>query len=210
MSYTRAQDAEIDAWGKLGNTGWSWAALFPYYLKSENYEIPTGAMKSAGASYTSGVHGYAGPLKTGYVYEMANDTLPHVFNTTIQNLGVPFNQDVNGGKMRGYTVYPRTVDTAKDVREDAGRAYYFPFTSRTNLHMQVNTTVTRILWAASTGPNVTASGVQTTSASGQAQIYQARKQVILAAGALKTPQVLELSGVGNPRSASRLFKLIER
>ena len=107
MSYTRAQDVQIDAWGQMGNNGWNWANLFPYYLKSEGYEIPTAAMESAGASYISSYHGFSGPLKNGYVYEMANDTLPHVFNSTVQNLGVPFNQDVNGGKMRGYMVYSR-------------------------------------------------------------------------------------------------------
>ena len=202
MSYTRAEDVQINAWGQLGNKGWDWATLLPYYLKSEGYQIPTAAMQAAGASYIAADHGFNGPLKNGYTYEMANDSLPHVLNTTIQNLGVPFNRDPNGGKMRGYTVYPRTVDTVKDVREDAGRAYYFPYAARTNLHMQVNTTVTKILWAASTGANVTASGVQAVSTAGTLQTYQANKEVILAAGSLKTPQVLELSGVGNPRFVS--------
>ena len=199
MSYTRAQDVQIDSWQALGNPGWTWANLYPYYLKSEKFEVPTAAMQSAGASYVSSYHGYSGPLKNGYVYEMANDTLPHVFNTTLINLGIPFNQDVNGGKMRGYMVYPRTVDTAADVREDAGRAYYFPYTSRTNLHMLVNTTVTKINWGANTGSNATASGVSAVGAAGVTSTYIANKEVILAAGTLKTPQILELSGVGNPR-----------
>lgn len=199
MAYTRAENTQIDVWGQLGNNGWSWATLFPYYLKSEDYEMPDVAMENAGASFVSSYHGFSGPLKNGYTFEMANDSLPHVFNSTLQNVGVPFNQDVNGGKMRGFMVYPRTVDTFSDVREDAGRAYYYPYTGRANLHMQANTTVTKILWGASTNSNATASGVQAVGSSGATQTYQATKEVILAAGSLKTPQILELSGVGNPR-----------
>ena len=100
--------------------------------------------------------------------------------------------------MRGYNIYPRTIDTIANVREDAARAYYWPFTSRTNLQLMVNTVATKIVWAASNGSNATVSGVQVTKADGTTQTINARKEVIISAGSLRSPQLLELSGVGNP------------
>ena len=199
MSYTRAETAQIDAWEQLGNTGWNWNTLFPYYLKSENYQIPGPNQIKGGASYVSSYHGFTGPLKAGYTYATATDSLPSTINSTFQSLGVPWSKDVSGGKMRGFTVYPRTVDPIAKVREDAARAYYWPYTSRSNLKMMANTVATKILWASSTGANVTASGIQVTKSDGSNVTINARKEVILAAGAVKTPMLLELSGIGNPR-----------
>ena len=199
MAYTRAEDAQIDAWEQLGNAGWNWKTLFPYHLKSESYQIPGVQQMSGGASYVPSFHGFNGPLKVGYTRKTATDSLPSTLNSTFQNLGVPYSKDVNGGKMRGFNVYPRTVDFAADVRADAARAYYWPFTSRTNFQMMTKTTATKILWATSTGTNATASGVQVTKADGTVMTISARKEVILAAGALKTPLLLEVSGIGNPK-----------
>ena len=100
--------------------------------------------------------------------------------------------------MRGYNIYPRTIDTAANVREDAARAYYWPFNSRTNLQLVTNTVATQIIWAASNGSNATASGVKVTKADGTTQIITAKREVILSAGSLRSPQLLELSGIGNP------------
>ena len=100
--------------------------------------------------------------------------------------------------MRGYNVYPRTIDTSINVREDAARAYYWPFTSRTNLQLMTNTVATKIVWAASNGSNATASGVQVTNSDGTTQLINAKREVILSAGTLRSPQLLELSGIGNP------------
>ena len=199
MSYTRADDVQIDAWETLGNTGWNWKNLLHYYLKSESYQIPGPNQIKGGASYVPAYHGFKGPLKVGYTNKTATDSLASTINSTFQSLGVPWSRDVSGGKMRGFTVYPRTVDPIASVREDAARAYYWPYTSRTNLHMMTNTAVTKILWASGSGANFTASGVQVTKSDGSTAIVNATKEVILAAGAIKTPMLLEVSGIGNPR-----------
>ncbi|KAF2083468.1 GMC oxidoreductase [Saccharata proteae CBS 121410] len=205
MSYTRAQAAQIDAWETLGNADWNWKNLWPYYLKSESYEVPDSQQASGGATYKSSFHGFSGPLKVGYSHEQAVTEVPGTLNSTYQNVGVPFSPDVNGGNMRGFNVYPKTVDTAKDVRDDAARAYYWPYTSRTNLHMMANTSANRVLWKASNDANgnAVASGVEVTTADGKTQVLNATKEIVFSAGTLKTPLLLELSGVGNPKILSQ-------
>ena len=204
MAYTRAEDVQIDAWEALGNPGWNWRTLFPYYRKSERYQIPGPSQIRGGASYVPAFHGFAGPLAVGYTNNTATDNLASTVNATFQALGVPWSRDVSGGKMRGFTHYPRTVDPAARVREDAARAYYWPFKARGNLHVMTNTAAMKILWAPGNGPNVTASGVQVRKSDGSTAVVNATREVILAAGAIKTPMLLEVSGIGNPRYARHI------
>lgn len=199
MAYTRAEDVQIDSWEAIGNNGWNWSALFPYYLKSEQFQIPTAAQSAAGANYNSTYHGYNGPVTTGWTYEMLNSSIAEVLNATYKNLNIPYLPDVNGGNMHGYTIYPRTVNRALDVRQDAARAYYYPFNStRTNLSVMLNTYGNRIVWASGAYSSATAVGVEVTLQDGTVQTVQANKEVILSAGSLISPVILERSGVGNP------------
>lgn len=201
MAYTRAQDVQIDAWGAIGNKGWSWSSLFPYYLKSEDFQIPTPAQYDAGANYVPAYNGESGPLLTGWTYDMQNSSIHTELNETYQALGIDYIPDVNGGKMHGYTMFPRTVNRGEHLREDAARAYYYPFDSRPNLSVMLNTTANRIVWDPSTivtGPAV-ATGVEVIHQDGTVEVHIANKEVILGAGSLISPAILERSGVGNPK-----------
>lgn len=101
--------------------------------------------------------------------------------------------------MRGFTRYPTTVDAKLNVREDAGRAYYLPFENRTNLDLYTNSFVQRLTWdESSNSSNPRVNGVVYTDASGKQQTISATKEVILSAGSLRSPLLLELSGIGNP------------
>ncbi|PYH94523.1 alcohol oxidase [Aspergillus ellipticus CBS 707.79] len=199
MAYTRAEDVQIDAWQAIGNEGWTWDSLLPYYLKSENLTAPTTAQAEAGATFDAAVNGEDGPLAVGWP-ELPLSNLTSTVNATFAALGVPWTADVNGGKMRGFNVFPSTIDYAEYVREDAARAYYFPFDTRANLHVLLNTFANRIVWsdAATAGDHVTAAGVEITYANGTTSVVGAREEVIVSAGSLKSPAILELSGVGNP------------
>lgn len=213
MAYTRAEDVQIDAWQEIGNSGWNWTTLFPYYLKSEDYQVPNSTDVAAGASYNLKYHGFDGPLKVGHPPKQSSD-LPGILNTTYQSLGVPWTADTNGGKMRGFNYVPFTIDHAQNVREDAARAYYWPFTSlRSNIDVLTNTRADKIVWKDETPSNETSSsnrtiasgdavadGVQITASNGNTSVIKVSKEVILAAGSLRSPAILELSGVGNPRS----------
>ncbi|KAF4537238.1 DNA mismatch repair protein [Lasiodiplodia theobromae] len=173
-----------------GNAGWNWKALYPYYLKSEGYQAPTAdQVTGGGASFDPEYHGLEGPLRVGYPEDQAVNDLPSLLSKSYEALGIPSPQDVNGGSMRGFTVYPKTIDTEANVRSDAARAYYWPFsTSRKNLHLSLNSTVTKILWKSPSGPEqeVVASAVE-----------------VVAANALRTPSLLELSGIGNTQILSK-------
>lgn len=199
MAYTSAQDVQIDAWGEMGNEGWSWSSLFPYYLKSEDFQVPTPAQYDAGANYVASYNGESGPLLTGWTYNMQNSSIHTELNETYLALGIDYVLDVNGGKMHGYSMFPRTVDRAENVREDAARAYYYPFEDRPNLFVMLNTTGNRIVWApASNTGNAVATGVEVTHSDGTVENITALQEVILSAGSLISPAILERSGVGNP------------
>ncbi|KAJ5587199.1 uncharacterized protein N7459_002964 [Penicillium hispanicum] len=205
MVYLRAQSAQIDAWETAGNTGWSWQTLFPYYRKGEQLQVPSdySFLDGSGVTYEPADHGYKGPLKVGWSSNQLNDGLAQKLNTTYQNMTVPipYNEDPNGGQMVGYSLYPKTVDSKLNIREDAARAYYYPYQSRRNLHVWLNTNANKLTWK--TGANATASGVEVTFANGTTTVVKASREVILAAGALKSPLILELSGVGNPAVLSK-------
>ncbi|KAF7595279.1 hypothetical protein BBP40_006779 [Aspergillus hancockii] len=198
MAYTRAEDVQIDAWQKIGNEGWTWEDLLPYYLKSENFTVPTKSQLAAGAAYDSAVNGEDGPLLVGWQESLATGNLTIALNRTFQSAGIPWTEDVNGGKMRGFNIYPSTIDVELNVREDAARAYYFPYEDRKNLHALVNTTANRLFWKKGSSKEATADGVEITSANGKVTRVYAKNEVIISAGALRSPLILELSGVGNP------------
>ena len=127
---------------------------------------------------------------------MQNETLHNQVQQTWGALGMPHNVDPNGGNVRGFNVWQSTLDRAANVREDASRAYYHPVQDRSNLHVFINTTVNQITWKDS--GEVTASGIEITSSNGSTGFIGARKEVILSAGSLRSPAILELSGIGNP------------
>jgi choline dehydrogenase-like flavoprotein len=198
MAYTRAEDVQIDSWETIGNSGWTWKKLFPYYRKSENFTIPTKSQASLGASYHPGSHGQGGPLDVAFS-NIESNNLTTYLNRTFQGMGLPWTEDVNGGKMRGFNMYPSTVNLEEYVREDAARAYYWPYRSRSNLHVLLNTFANRIIWEnGDHDGHVTASGVEITSTNGTVRVIGVQKEVIVSAGALKSPAILELSGIGNP------------
>lgn len=201
MAYTRAENVQIDAWETIGNEGWNWDNLFPYYKKSMALQVPTVAESGAGITYNVSDNGLTGPLLVGWKGDTALDSIHETLNETYANLNIPWLEDVNGGLMHGYNRFPSTVDSVNNVREDAGRAYYLPVMNRTNLHLFTNTTAQRIVWSSQNSSDglPVASGVEVLAAgSSTPYTISASREVILSAGALVSPLLLELSGVGNP------------
>lgn len=199
MVYLRAEVAQIDAWEKLGNKGWNWESLLPYYEKSEGLQPPTAAQIESGASFDPQYHGLEGPLPVGWPTSITSGKVVDELNTTYQALGLPWNADPNNGDMRGFSVYPKTINQGLNVRADAARAYYYPIANRTNLHVYLHSVAQRITWDEkknSTKP--VANGVEYITATGEKKTIKAKKEVILSAGSLRSPLLLEHSGVGNP------------
>lgn len=198
MTWVRSEKAQIDSWGAIGNPGWSWDELFPYYQKSEVFVGPTAAQVSAGASYDPADHGESGPLKTGFPFDLQNGSLYDSAEAAWKSLGIPHNVDANGGDVRGFTLQQQTLDRDANVREDAARAFYYPIQNRTNLHVFLNTTATKVVWKSGGGP-AEADGVEIVSSAGTVSTLKVRHEVVISAGSYRSPTILELSGIGNPR-----------
>jgi choline dehydrogenase-like flavoprotein len=199
LAYLRAQVAQINAWEHLGNKGWNWETLLPYYKRSEHFQIPTDNQTDAGVAYNITVHGTSGPLKTGWNNNLFGKSVTALVNAAYSSVGLPYTKEPNGGNMRGFTRFPVTVDQELNVREDAGRAYYMPIQNRSNLALYTNSFVQQMTWDESlTNSTPRVNSVRFTDASGKLKTIAARKEVILSAGSLRSPLLLELSGVGNP------------
>ncbi|KAL5003259.1 hypothetical protein BDV10DRAFT_191112 [Aspergillus recurvatus] len=161
MSYTRAEDVQTDVWELVGNEGWHWKSLFPYYKKSEDFEVPTQEQ----------IAHEEGSLEVDWPTAMTSSSVFPILNETFEQLDIHYNRDSDGGKMVGFTVHPDT------------RTYYWPYDSRANLNIISNTQANKVIWANTTHREAIAIGVE---------------EVIVSAGALRSPALLELSGVGNP------------
>lgn len=153
-----------------------------------------------GANWNPDFHGTNGDLTTSYAFEMYNGTIHEPWRQTWEALGFPWNEDANGGDIRGISIWPSTVDRDADVREDAARAFLHPVEARANLKI-IQGTVKRIVWKQSSKPRgceAEAEGVEYLTADGASVTLQAQREVILAAGAMRSPLILEASGVGHP------------
>ncbi|KAL4739350.1 hypothetical protein BDV11DRAFT_215274 [Aspergillus similis] len=201
MTYIRAEYAQIDAWERVGNEGWNWDNLWPYHLKSEQFEVPTEAQLAAGASYIDSYHGRKGPVNVAYQYGLHNGSFASLVNQMWQQFGVPLNEDVNGGSLRGFFVWPQTLNREANVREHAARAYYYPVRDRSNLIL-LQGHVDRIKWAESNGANALAEGVEYTAPDGSVKTLYANEEIIVSAGSVRSTAILELSGVGNPDNST--------
>lgn len=191
MTYIRADAAEVDAWGQgLGNRGWGWEVLLPYYRRAERFTRPTAAQVAAGASYEPGYHGEDGDVHVGFRYGLPNGSAHVILQESWGNMGYRLNRDVNGGDTHGFDVWPQTVDRELDVRWDAARAYYYPVEGRRNLRV-LNGTAVRLVWDAEDAEDgKKVSGVKYINTKNETRVVAAGKEVILSAGSLRTPLVL--------------------
>ena len=182
MVYIRGQQQDYDDWRDLGNPGWGWQDVLPYFKKSETC-----------ADGGNVFRGDSGPL---YVNNPSAQYHPlcHRFFAAAQTLGYPFNPDFNGESQEGVGFYQITTKNGR--RMSAARAYLQPAQKRDNCKVITRAQVTRILF-----DNKTANGVEFVH-KGQARRVKANREVILSAGAINSPQLLQLSGIG----ASELLK----
>ena len=195
----RPASSQIDLWPSLG-LELNWTELFTASKKSEHFQLPSANLTALGAIYQNSYHGFSGPLSTCYSPYLTTGNIHNVLNDTFKALGIPPRHDFDGGQLRGFGVQAVTQDGHAGVREDAGRAYYYPVMNRANLVMFVNTTASRILWSAEDGPkgSAVASGAEVISQNGQVATIYADREIVLSTGAIRSPAILENSGVGNP------------
>lgn len=207
MAYVRSNKADLDAWESLGNAGWNWDSLYPYSMLAENFTIPGPGLQAAGVTFDTAVHGDSGPVRTGYGNALGNLTLTATVRDAWGELGLPPCVDTARGGNRGVSANPLTLEPGSpSIRWDSARAYWYPVEDRPNLTI-IRGTARRLVWEDSDTPSpqdaISATGVEYLGEDGQAVVLSATKEVILSAGSLRTPLVLEGSGVGNPGWVTR-------
>lgn len=176
MIYTRGHKSDYDHWANLGNSGWSYDELLPYFKKSENNTV-----------FKDQYHGNNGPLSVSNL--QSNNPFQKIYLNAAKEAGFPLNADFNGAEQEGLGIYQVTHKNGE--RWSAARGYLHPHIGkRSNLHVQTHVHVERILFEGRR-----AIGVVYTQ-SGKQHVMHANKEVILCAGAFHSPQLLMVSGVG--------------
>ncbi len=174
MIFVRGQPGDYDLWAQRGCAGWSWSDVLPYFQRIECFE-------EAGES-----RGTDGPLPVCRVYDRPE--IAEAFIEAAEAAGHPRNDDYNGADQTGFGYYQ--VNQSNGRRVSAADAYLKPALGRSNLTVLTDASVTRVVL-----DNGRAVGVEARIAGAQ-QKFRAYSEVVLAAGAVHSPQILELSGIG--------------
>jgi choline dehydrogenase len=185
MVYIRGHAGDFDQWGQMGLRGWSYADVLPYFRRSERYEGGANAF-----------HGGEGPLN---VTESPLDGIAYrAFLEAGKAAGYPYTEDFNGAQQEGFGRYQRTI--YRGERWSASFAYLRPIEgTRPNLTILSAGYVTKVLIE---GGRATGVEVADTKG-GTTRTIRAAQEVILSAGAVQSPQLLMLSGVGDPAELGR-------
>ena len=178
LIYIRGQRADFDGWAALGNEGWGYSDVLPYFIKSE------GNQRGASA-----YHGGTGPLRVSDIG--AKHELIEAFIAGAGEIGVPRTDDFNGARQEGAGYFQ--LNTWKGWRCSTAKGYLEPARRRPNLRIETEAQATGVVFEGRR-----AVGVRYRQR-GEAKTARCRAEVLLAAGALQSPQLLQLSGVG-PRA----------
>ena len=176
MIYMRGHPADYDGWEKLGNEGWSWDEVLPYFKRSEHNERGADAF-----------HGTGGPLNVSDLRHV--HPVVRAIVESGKQMGWPENNDANGATQEGIGVNQVTMKGGK--RWSAASAYLKPAMNRANLVVRTRARTERL-----TFDGRRATGVQFMEGGAYPFSATARREVILCGGAINSPQLLMLSGVG--------------
>jgi choline dehydrogenase len=177
MVYVRGNPLDYDTWSQFGNRGWSYESVLPYFKKSEHFEGDGDETRGTG-----------GLLNVAHMRE--HHEVPDAFIQAAEAEGWPRNKDYNNGKQEGFGYFQVTQKNGR--RWSTARAFLDPARGRPNLRIETNARTTSLILE---GKRCV--GVAYTQ-KGQNQQARAGREVILAAGAVQSPQILELSGIGRP------------
>ncbi|HEX8755976.1 MAG TPA: choline dehydrogenase [Steroidobacteraceae bacterium] len=175
MCYTRGHPLDYEEWAELAGEEWGYGGVLPYFIEAEDQ-----------ARGTDSYHGTGGPLAVEDL--RFRNPLSAVFLAAAQACGLPQNDDFNGGTQEGVGYYQ--VTQRRGRRCSAAVAYLAPARHRGNLEIRTHGLVTRIVFAATR-----AIGVEYLR-EGRSELVHAEREVLLAAGAVGSPQLLLLSGIG--------------
>ena len=184
MVYTRGHASDYDRWAALGNPGWGYADVLPYFRKSENNE-----------AFENEFHGRGGPLNVAD--SRTGNPFQNYFLDAAREAGLPMAEDFNGASQEGCGIYQ--VTQVNGERCSAARAYIHPhLATRKNLAVLTGARALRLLFEGKR-----AVGAEVALSGGERRVIRARREVVLAMGAFGSPQILMLSGVGDSARVKR-------
>jgi choline dehydrogenase len=175
MVYIRGHASDYDHWAQLGNRGWSYTDVLPYFKRAEGWELGEDEF-----------HGGSGPLRTSRVTQF--HPLARAWLDAGEQAGYPSTRDVNASSQEGFGPLNSTIGGGR--RSSTAYCYLKPALSRPNLKVITHALASRILNEG--GRAVCVEYLR----KGQSQTIRADREVILAGGAINSPQLLQLSGIG--------------
>lgn len=175
MLYVRGQPRDYDDWATRGAPGWGWDAMAPCFREVERYVL-------------NASDGQIGNHPAHLASDRSSERICNALIAAGVDMGLTHKIDINDGDQVGVGFFPTTIRRGRRV--SAASAFLAPITSRSNLTIATDTTVTKIIFEGSR-----ASGVSCQS-QGARQEFHASREIILCAGALQSPKLLQLSGVG--------------
>ena len=179
LVYNRGQRDDYDAWSALGNRGWSYAEVLPYFKRSEQY--------ASGDTSYRGRDGFLPVTDIDWHHPISD-----AFITDAQGIGIPRNHDYNGASQAGVGFFQRTI--SQGWRMSTSRTSLKPVRSRSHLDVRTHARATRIVIA-----DGRATGIKYVRGDSSHNLHEirARREVIICAGAINTPRLLQLSGLGD-------------
>jgi choline dehydrogenase len=174
-AFVRGQRQDFDTWAQLGNRGWSYQDVLPFFKRMENYE---------GGDDTH--RGRGGPLRV--TNPPPTDPLFKALIKAASEVGIPYNPDYNGERQEGIAMSQATI--ANGRRMSTARCYIDPIRKRRNLHIETNATTDALLFEGKRCIGVRYRVGESI------RVARARHEVVVSAGTVNSPQLLELSGIG--------------
>jgi choline dehydrogenase len=184
MVYVRGQAGDFDSWEAEGNPGWGWKDVLPVYRRIEDHDLGAGPY-----------HGAGGPLHVTDISKAAHP-LTSVFIRAGQEAGLPYNPDLNGETQEGIGYYQ--ITTRNGFRLSSARAFLWPALWRPNLVVRTNALATKILFEGRRAVGIAY------RYKGETREVRAARAVVLSGGAINSPQLLQLSGIGPAALLQRL------
>jgi choline dehydrogenase len=179
MAYVRGNSADYDEWASLGNSGWSYRDVLPYFIKSEHNE-----------DIRNAYHGQEGPLHVSFAKHFKTPFAKAFIQGCIEALQIPENHDYNGKNQEGAGLFQFNIKAGK--RHSAADAFLKPAIKRKNLHILIGAMATQIAIK-----NDRAEGVQwIDTKTKQKHTAIANREVLICSGSFQSPQLLMLSGLG--------------
>ncbi|KAJ7643355.1 alcohol oxidase [Mycena polygramma] len=199
LGWSRGSKLEYDAWATFsGCSDWSWAGLSQYFAKSQTVDkksqpnpFPGVSPAQYAASFT---HGGTGPINVSYNTVYSDIVSDYV--KTWNNLGIQTNGDADSGETIGIYNSRMSIDRTHGIRSYAANAYFAQSCARPNLHIITGAQATKISLSKGSSGKYTATSVAYTVGS-KSFTVAATNEIIISAGTVQTPQLLELSGIGN-------------